>query len=40
VRELRNALERAAILCEGDVIYTEHVPEDEHIVAETRMGFT
>jgi DNA-binding NtrC family response regulator len=35
VRELRNVLERATLLCDGDTIYPEHLPEEvRHAVAQ------
>jgi DNA-binding NtrC family response regulator len=32
VRELRNVLERASLLCDGDTIYPEHLPEEVQAV--------
>ncbi len=35
VRELRNILERASVLCDGEVIGPEHLPEDVRATPET-----
>jgi transcriptional regulator with PAS, ATPase and Fis domain len=40
VRELRNILERASVMCDGEVIGLEHLPESVHMIVKTDDSLT